>query len=159
MFTIIFRDRVGKFMADPIAHTENMPSPRVVKTHLPIEMLPPDLLDTCKCVAVVRNVKDACSSFYHHEQLLPNQGLDKSVDFEDYAEYYMEGKVLYGSYWTITKNYIKHKDHPNLLLLQYEDLRKDLEGCIKKIGEFIGHSVPEGKMEVSKSLTIKSSEK
>ena len=36
---------------------ENVPSPRVIKTHLPFEFLPPKLLDTCKVIFVGRNPK------------------------------------------------------------------------------------------------------
>ena len=34
---------------------ENLPSPRTIKTHFPLELLPPKLLDTCK-VTKNRNI-------------------------------------------------------------------------------------------------------
>ena len=37
-----------KLMSNSIETAENMKSPRVIKSHLPFEMLPPNLLDTCK---------------------------------------------------------------------------------------------------------------
>ena len=63
-------------------HVESLPSPRFIKTHHPISMLPPDLLNKAKVnslflpslskrdafqvIYVGRNVKDICvSSFYH----------------------------------------------------------------------------------------------
>lgn len=85
-------------MQNSVKFIEDMPSPRVIKTHLPLEMLPPNLLDTAKVVWVNRNVKDSVVSFYHHEQLLPTHGL--TAPFEEYAKLYMEGKTVYGSYWT-----------------------------------------------------------
>merc|ERR1712106_376233 len=51
---------------------ENAPSPRVIKTHLPFEFLPPKLLDTCKVIFVGRNPKDVCVSSYHHHGLFPH---------------------------------------------------------------------------------------
>ena len=86
-------------MMDTVTHTENCKSPRIIKTHLPLAMLPPNLLEVSKVVVILRNVKDACASFYHHEQLLMNQGLDKAVSFEQYTDVYMKGEVLYGNYW------------------------------------------------------------
>ena len=86
-------------MMDTVSHTENCKSPRIIKTHLPLAMLPPNLLEVSKVVVILRNVKDACASFYHHEQLLMNQGLDKAVSFEQYTDVYMKGEVLYGNYW------------------------------------------------------------
>ena len=37
-------------VADPIAHADRLPTdrPRVIKSHLTLEHLPPKLLDTCK---------------------------------------------------------------------------------------------------------------
>ena len=139
--------KIGKFVSDPIGNADKMGDPRVMKTHLPFAMLPPDLLDVAKAVVVVRNVKDACASFYHHEQLLPVHALDKDVDFEDYAEKYMKGEVLYGSYWTFVKDCLRHKDHKNVLIVHYEDLRRNLMEKILEIAEFVGKPVPEGKLE------------
>ena len=43
-----------------VQSASNIPSPRVIKTHLPLEFLPTKLLDTCKVIFVGRNPKDAC---------------------------------------------------------------------------------------------------
>jgi len=40
--------------------TENMPSPRIIKTHLPFEMLPPNLLDTCKVICMSESKRCLC---------------------------------------------------------------------------------------------------
>merc|ERR1711936_561330 len=55
-----------KFFANSMKHVESLPSPRFIKTHLPISMLPPDLPNKAKVIYVGRNVKDICvSGFYH----------------------------------------------------------------------------------------------
>ena len=86
-------------MHDTLSYVDRMPrdSPRIIKTHLPLDMLPPNLLDTCKVIYVCRNVKDSCVSWYHHEQLLPVHAFTGS--FGDMADMYIKGRVLYGSYW------------------------------------------------------------
>lgn len=75
-----------------IGKLDSMPSPRLIKSHLPFELLPPDLLDTCKVVFVARfsavslqvglinqfifrNVKDAAVSFFYHERLMKHHDL------------------------------------------------------------------------------------
>ena len=68
---INFFPRMALLMHDTIAYVESMPSPRIIKTHLPLDMLPPNLLDTAKVIYVCRNVKDSCVSWFHHEKLLP----------------------------------------------------------------------------------------
>jgi hypothetical protein len=37
-----------------------MPSPRVIKSHMPFYLLPPDLLDTCKVNLLLKNNATAC---------------------------------------------------------------------------------------------------
>jgi hypothetical protein len=80
--------------------TDNLPSPRVIKTHLPFEMLPPKLLDTCKVVFVARNPKDCCVSFYHHHNTLDYY---YKGDFEQFEKLFMDGTVEFGNYWTLLK--------------------------------------------------------
>ena len=79
----------------------NIPSPRVIKTHLPLEFLPPKLLDTCKVIFVGRNPKDACVSFYHHQAMKPEYHM--KGNFSDFAGLYLKGAVEYGNYWTMLK--------------------------------------------------------
>ena len=88
-------------MLESIELAENMPSPRVIKTHLPLEMLPPDLLDTCKVIFVCRNPKDVCVSFFHHQRNI--SGYNYLGDFKQFAEMFKEGTTHYGSYWTMLK--------------------------------------------------------
>ncbi len=70
---------------------------RVLKTHLPIDMLPPNLLDLAKVVFVARNPMDCCVSFYHHERLVPKQGF--SGTFDQYAELFRNGRNPTGDYF------------------------------------------------------------
>ncbi len=76
---------------------KHMPSPRVIKTHLPIDMLPPNLLEVAKVVFVARNPMDCCVSFFHHEKLVPQQGF--SGTFDQYAELFRNGKNPMGDYF------------------------------------------------------------
>ena len=39
---------MAKMFTDSIQFTEDKPSPRIIKTHLPLSVLPPDLLETAK---------------------------------------------------------------------------------------------------------------
>jgi len=75
----------------------NMKGPRVIKTHLPIDMLPKDALNKAKIVFVARNPMDCCVSFFHHERLVPNQGFLGT--FEQYAKLFRNGRNPMGDYW------------------------------------------------------------
>ena len=80
---------------------ENVPSPRVIKTHLPFEFLPPKLLDTCKVIFVGRNPKDVCVSFYH----MHNNSEDHELqdNFNGFADLFLKEATMFGSYWNMLK--------------------------------------------------------
>ncbi len=44
------RPGLPQYITDPFTYAEEMPTdkPRVIKSHMPLEFLPPNLLDTCK---------------------------------------------------------------------------------------------------------------
>jgi hypothetical protein len=95
-------------MVNSIKLADELPSssPRVIKSHLPFEMLPPKLLDTCKVFFVCRNPKDACVSFYNHYNNLPDYKY--KGNFEQFAQMFLDGTVEYGGYWTMLKVHIYH---------------------------------------------------
>lgn len=76
-------------------NVNNLPSPRFLKSHLPLSMLSPRLLDTCKVVYVARDPRDVAVSFYHHSDLM--KMLKEGSDFKTYwnlfikdlSEYYL----------------------------------------------------------------------
>ena len=88
-----------------IQSAENLKSPRVIKSHLPFEMLPPNLLDTCKVIFVSRNPKDTCVSFYHQGKEKKSSSKDEEFigTFADFADTFLDGTCSYGSYWTMLK--------------------------------------------------------
>ena len=70
----------GLSLLETVKLAASMPSPRVIKSHLPFEFLPPNLLDTCKVIFVGRRPKDCCVSLFHH--------------FKSQQNYQMKGKEL-----------------------------------------------------------------
>lgn len=61
---------VVDFMAKPASGMlATAPSPRFIKTHLPMSLMPPTLLDTAKMVYVARDPRDVAVSCYHHARL------------------------------------------------------------------------------------------
>merc|ERR1712021_235182 len=90
------------FMIDSVKFAANLPSPRVIKTHLPFEFLPPKLLDTCKVIYVGRNPKDVCVSFYHmHNNSEDHQLQD---NFDGFANLFLQEATMFGSYWNMLKS-------------------------------------------------------
>lgn len=74
--------------------TEELKSPRVIKSHLPLSHLPQDLLNKAKVVFVARDPRDVAASYYHHCKLF-------SIDFptiEEFTDHFMKGNLGYGDY-------------------------------------------------------------
>ena len=75
------------------------PSPRLIKTHYPFEMLPPALLDTCKVLFVSRNVKDSAVSYFHHENLMKSH--DLRCNFLTYARLGISNIIMVTMYKSV----------------------------------------------------------
>eukprot|EP00112_Aurelia_sp_Birch-Aquarium-sp1_P013282 Seg2813.2 transcript_id=Seg2813.2/GoldUCD/mRNA.D3Y31 product="Sulfotransferase 1C4" protein_id=Seg2813.2/GoldUCD/D3Y31 len=123
----------------------NIPSPRILKSHLPFCLLPSQLLDTCKIVLCIRNPKDAVVSYYHHDKLLKHHGY--TGDFASYFDLFMTDKIMFTPYFPYVVEAWKRRDHPNLCLIFYEDMKKDQDAAIRKVAKFLGKDLSEDKIK------------
>jgi len=130
-----------------------MTSPRLIKTHLPFELLPPNLLETCKVVFVARNVKDAAVSFFYHERLMKHHDLI-DMPFERYArEVYKPSLTVLSGFFEMLSSGWKHREHPNMLFLWYETMKADQRRVISKIAKHIGQELTESEIDVVDEYT------
>lgn len=144
----VLKDRAikgGIAIGNSIQHTIGMASPKVVKSHLPFEVLPPSLLDTCKVVYVCRNPRDACASYFHHFNIWA-MSFKMKAGFESFEELYMEGELSWGFYWSHLKSAWSRRAHPNLKIIWYEDLKRDLAGVISDLDGFLGTGLTQAQM-------------
>nr|XP_020844209.1 sulfotransferase family cytosolic 1B member 1-like isoform X3 [Phascolarctos cinereus] len=118
-------------------YLENMPSPRFVKSHLPISLLPKNFWESnCKVIYLARNAKDVAVSYYNFDRM--NKFHPEPGTFAEYLEKFMSGNVAYGSWYEhVTSWWEKKKDHP-ILYLFYEDIKEDPKREIRKVMQFLG---------------------
>ncbi|KAK5638165.1 hypothetical protein RI129_012460 [Pyrocoelia pectoralis] len=110
--------------------------PRLIKTHLPFSLLPRQIRNgykTPKIIFVMRNSKDTFISYYHMAQILWLWNVSK----EELAKVYLADKVLYGPYWKNVLGYWNMRHLPNLLILRYEEMIKDLKSIIQRTCAFL----------------------
>ncbi len=108
---------------------ESLPSPRVFKSHMHYSWTPKW---PCRFIYIVRNGKDVAVSYYH----LYKTHLNFKGTFSEFFDLFIRGKLLYDSWFEHVAGWWKHKDAPNILFLKYEDLKRDLEGCVREIADF-----------------------
>jgi hypothetical protein len=130
------------FLRGQSARFEEMPSPRVFKTHLPRPMLPGGGTSG-RYLYVVRRLDDVAVSAYHHFCMI--SGIEQN--FDHYIGNFVEGRVpLFASWARHYESWWPHRHDPNVLFLRYEEMIRDLEGTVRQIAEFCGIPVDEAAM-------------
>ncbi len=137
--------------------------PRLLKNHLPAHLAPVEIFtEKRRNIVVVRNPKDTALSlnkFYQSATSL--KAYSPAVEFEDFVDPFINGKVLYGSWWKWTKAWVNKcrqvwrflikvtnswilsrmffREMPeNNLLVHYEDLQIDFNETVSQIEKFLG---------------------
>ena len=133
-------------------------SPRHIKSHLPITILPKNILEKSKMIYVARNPMDACVSFYHHMSSSSGSKGNKSGcqgGFQSFFKLFIDDHVPFGPFWTHFKEAWDLRNHPNFLLIFYEDMKSDFPASIKKVAEFLNVSLTDDEVEsIADGLTI-----
>ncbi|EAT42076.1 AAEL006344-PB [Aedes aegypti] len=122
---------------DTIGKVERLPRPRHIKSHLPLALLPKQLWTVKpKIIYTARNPKDVTTSFMHHYRHL--QGFNGSQ--KDFLDGILADKIMYcpqikhaTEFWALS-----HRDH--ILILHYEDMKRNLPEVIQKVCHFFGKS-------------------
>ncbi|XP_055510255.1 sulfotransferase 2B1-like [Leucoraja erinacea] len=125
---------------------EDRPSPRYMVTHLCHHMMPKTFYSSkAKVIYVARNPKDALVSSYHYHNMATF--LDDPGTFEEFIDTFLEGKVMFGSWFDHIRSWWPLKDKDNFLFLTYEDMLKDMRGALVKLGAFVDRPLSEATME------------
>ncbi|TFK09347.1 tryptophan 5-hydroxylase 1 [Platysternon megacephalum] len=128
----------GPFSSDTngLELAEAMPSPRTLKTHLPVQLVPPSFWEQeCKIIYVARNAKDNLVSYYHFHRM--NKNMPEPGTWEEFLEKFMAGQVLWGCWYDHVKGWWDAKENHCILYLFYEDLKEDPKREIQKVLQFL----------------------
>jgi hypothetical protein len=96
-------------------------------------------------INISRNPKDAAMSMHHHKKNCTKQkgSLKKSLDDflsgNLYAGLFAEHHLLYME--------LEKQGYPNILYLSFEEMKRDLDGSIRKVQKFLGKNYEEAQIE------------
>lgn len=126
-----------EFPTSTLTDLSEKPSPQIIKTHLPLKLLPTQIQTIQpKMVYIARNPKDVVVSYFHLVSSIQSLTRYKGK-LEDFVDSFLVDRVPYSPWSTHVLEFWEIKDQPNVLFLTYEDLQKDLEGSIRKVAAFL----------------------
>ncbi|XP_076915598.1 flavonol 4'-sulfotransferase-like [Bidens hawaiensis] len=139
-----------------VANQKNNLNTMHVATHLPYNCLPQSILaSNCKMVYIYRNVKDVMVSYYHFAREIAKLSIE-DAPFEEAFDDFCQGITLGGSYWDHILGYWKASlEKPEtILLLKYEDMKKEPTANVKRLADFIGcpFTIEEEKADVMENI-------
>jgi aryl sulfotransferase len=137
---------------------ENQQHRRFLKSHLPFDALP--YWDDVKYICVGRDTRDVFMSVFNHysaytdlmyDMLAANDPIGGPMPRcpEDPRELWAEwittpafpwendGSPWWSHHYQV-ESFWKHRDVPNVLMLHYADMKRDLEGEMRRIAAFLG---------------------
>ncbi|XP_047051241.1 cytosolic sulfotransferase 18-like [Lolium rigidum] len=121
------------------ADIETLPSPRLLATHMPMSMLPPDTTSSRgrRIVYLCRDPKDTLVSRLHYENRVV-KGCNLSM--ENAFSMFCEGFSPYGPFWDHCLEYWKESlARPNnVLFLKYEEIMSDPVQAVRTLAKFLG---------------------
>ena len=137
---------------------------RFLKSHLPLDALP--VYDEVRYIHVARDGRDACMSLLNHYNSFTAEALeafdriglaDENIrqafprlphtEREFFLHWVGDGSKDPASrmsdfFLGLERSFWSERRRPNLLLVHYNDLKADLSGEMKRVGDFLGIATP-----------------
>ncbi|XP_049341638.1 sulfotransferase family 1, cytosolic sulfotransferase 4 [Astyanax mexicanus] len=125
-------------------------SPRLIKTHLPVQLIPKSFWEqNCRVVYVARNAKDNAVSYFHFERM--NFIQPDPVDWNNFLQMFMDGKKVFGPWYDHVCGYWEKKQtYSNIHYMFFEDMVEDTGREVARLCSFLGLSIP---TEVREKIT------
>ncbi|XP_045448755.1 sulfotransferase 1E1-like [Melitaea cinxia] len=133
---------LGKAARSPSwKNIEEITAPRFIKTHLPLSMLPPSLLDTAKVIYVARDPRDAAVSYYFLYKMV-SKGFMR-VTFKRFWEAFKRDLLPWSPIIEHANEGWEQRHNKNLHFIFYEDMITDLPKVIRGVSEFLKRDLTE----------------
>jgi len=145
--TLEYRFPTLEFPPSPIMNMrplEDVPEPRLIKSHLPYQVLPESVLSSgAKVLYVSRDARDVCVSFYHFARML-NSEMYRGT-FQEFRDRFTGDLLMSWPYREHVKGYLNHAD--TVLCLTYEQLHSNRAAAVRRIAAFLGRTLTDADVE------------
>ncbi|ELU14851.1 hypothetical protein CAPTEDRAFT_128233 [Capitella teleta] len=125
----------GAFMPSALQYQDKMLPPRIIKTHLQYEFTKEKVEEEgLKVVSVLREPKDTLTSYFHFYRtgMLRFPG-----DFHQFFELVRQDRLMFGNIFKMSRDWWQARHLPNVLVVKYEEMKKDTAEVVRRVGEFL----------------------
>ncbi len=138
--------REGKNWQQILQQFEDLPEPRLFKTHCTAEQTPG--IGTANIILTSRDPRDCCVSFYHHimnmtDEARQHKEIPAPASFDEHVELWLK----FAAWYRNVKSWWPHKDNPKVLWLRYQDMKADFEVNLDRIIAFLQWQISDSQKE------------
>ncbi|XP_044758916.1 uncharacterized protein LOC123316764 [Coccinella septempunctata] len=131
---------------ESLKYLEQDKTRRVIKTHLPLELLPDDIIKKgCKIIYICRDPKDVSVSYFLLQSSLRH--IKFSGDFEKYLQFFRNGNCLFGPHFEHVGQAYSRIGSKNFMFVFFEEFKKDLRAFVTKLAKFLEISLSEEQLK------------
>ena len=134
---------------DPVVGLDmaaDLPSPRVMKSHLPVRYFQKCIdKQSAKIIVVMRNVKDCLVSYYYFMRMSKRLA-DFDGTFDEFFEMFKNKTLPFGDYFDHVIGWWEQRDKPNILIVFYEDMKRDLTKETQRVAKFLSRHLDENEL-------------
>jgi aryl sulfotransferase len=127
---------LGKYaipVEDPSVWMASPEKKRVIKTHLNWELIP--YAGSARYIAVIRDPKDVFVSNYFFAKALGGAAIPR---LETWYRMFVSESFLLGGSWAVNAaGYWAQRHRPNVLVLSFKSMKRDLAGTVRRVAEFL----------------------
>ena len=106
---------------------------RAVKTHLSWDLIP--FSEQARYIMVIRDPKDVFVSGYH---FFKESMLGRGLSAETWLRLFQSENFPVGGSWAVNAaSYWAERRHPNVMVLSFKSMKRDLDGTVRKVAEFL----------------------
>ena len=119
---------------DPSVWMASPEQKRVIKTHYDWELLP--YSEAARYISVIRDPKDVFVSSYFF--FVTNSGLSSVLSVDTWLKLFVSDHFpMWGSWATNTASYWAKRDRPNVLVVSFKSMTRDLRGTVQRVAHVL----------------------